>query len=254
MKTPYRIIDDNTYERIFCIGDIHGCDKELGVLLDALIGEEKLSTKDLLIFVGDYIDRGKASKEVVDRLIGIKDSFPNTVFLKGNHEDMLLHYIGKEGRGGDVYMVNGGKDTLSSYGVTEDNPSKFLTQLPEAHLNFFENLDRYAISNQHIFVHAGLDPLCSLHTQNEEDLFWIRDEFIFNIHHFARTVIFGHTPFQELMLHTPYKIGIDTGLVFGNKLSCVEVKSSTLYQVTLNSEEVIKSSFIPQDSDQPAAL
>ena len=90
-------------------------------------------------------------------------------------------------------------------------------------------------------VHAGLNPLRELKAQNDRDVFWIRDEFIANIHQFNHLIVFGHTPHQEVLVHLPYKVGIDTGLVFGNKLTCLEVLSGKTYQIARGKKEVISS-------------
>ena len=80
-------------------------------------------------------------------------------------------------------------------------------------------------------MHAGLNPLRDLTAQNDNDVYWIRDEFLNNVHSFMKTVVFGHTPHQEIFIDMPFKIGIDTGLVFGNKLTCLELKSGLVFQV-----------------------
>src|SRR6185295_17593571 len=87
------------------------------------------------------------------------------------------------------------------------------------------------VVDPYVFVHAGISPLHSLEEQREEDLLWIRDEFIRNRHRLAKTVIFGHTPQREVLWHLPYKIGLDTGCVYGNKLSCLDLTSGVLLQV-----------------------
>jgi serine/threonine protein phosphatase 1 len=87
-------------------------------------------------------------------------------------------------------------------------------------------------------VHAGVNPIKPLQRQNAEELLWIRQEFIHNLHPFPYTVIFGHTPQREVLFHLPYKIGIDTGLVYGGKLSCLEVVEKELFQVSKGSTRV----------------
>jgi serine/threonine protein phosphatase 1 len=233
-----------TPQRLFMIGDIHGCLRELTVLLNHLEQEAAIGSEDLVVFAGDYIDRGPESKQVIDYLLEFKQRHPQTVFLKGNHEDMLLDYLGYEGRGGTVYLVNGGEDTLLSYGAVDSeqmsNPKEFF---PQEHLDFFQQLISYFAIGDWILVHAGLSPLAPLEEQDEEDLLWIRDEFIMNIHRFNKTVVFGHTPFENVLLHLPYKIGIDTGLVYGNRLSCVELINQQIFQVASGGEQVELSTF-----------
>src|SRR5208337_4858954 len=99
------------------------------------------------------------------------------------------------------------------------------------HLRFFERLATSYLRPPYLFVHAGVVPTRHLDEQQTEDLLWIRQEFIFNPHVLGETVVFGHTPMRGVLLDLPYKIGIDTGLVYGGKLSCVEFVEGVLYQV-----------------------
>jgi len=240
---PYRELEQPA-GRLYAVGDLHGCAAELETLLQHLISKEKLKATDLVVFIGDYIDRGPDSKVVVDRLVSLKSDFPNTSFLKGNHEDMLASFLGFGGQMGDVYLANGGNETLQSYALPKYAPaSAFLESIPENHKEFYNALERYLVVGNFVFVHAGLDPLRALQHQVDDDLFWIRDEFINNIHYFDKTVIFGHTPYQDVVFHVPYKIGIDTGVVFGNKLSCIELTEGRILQVNAGSSNVITSNF-----------
>lgn len=223
--------------RLFAIGDIHGCVDELAVMLNAIAAR----AGDTVIFVGDYIDRGPASCDVVDLLIGYAGGPASTVFLKGNHEDMLLDFIGLPGHYGDVFVFNGGTQTLESYNCTTAEPAELVASLPRAHREFFEGLRNSHESAGYFFVHAGVMPGRPMVEQSVEDLLWIRQEFIFQEHDLGVTVVFGHTPMRTVMVDPPFKIGIDTGLVYGGKLSCVELVEGTLYQVARGSRQVKKS-------------
>ena len=241
--TKLRSIDESP-ERLFVIGDLHGCPDETRALLDFLKNSEGLSDRDQVIFVGDYIDRGPDSKGVIDLLIEFQRKNLQTVFLKGNHEDMLLEFLGYDGRLGHSYIMNGGAQFLQSYGLAVDMPvEEILESIPPSHISFLLNLDSYVEVEPFVVAHAGLNPLRDLKAQLDEDLFWIRDEFISNIHYFRRVVIFGHTPYQDIMFHLPYKIGIDTGLVFGNKLTCIEVLQGHVYQIEYGEQSVRKETF-----------
>ena len=228
-------------ERLFAIGDLHGCAAETAVLLDHLVDREGLSDRDLVVFVGDYVDRGPDSKGVIDLLIQFQQRHSNVIFLKGNHEDMLLEFLGYDGRLGHSYIVNGGAVTLQSYGLSVDQTvEEILAKWPPLHISFLLNLESYVEVGDFVVAHAGLNPLRDLRAQLDEDLFWIRDEFISNIHYFRKVVLFGHTPYQDLMFHVPYKIGLDTGLVFGNKLSCVEPITGKILQIDSGDRVVIE--------------
>lgn len=225
--------------RLFVIGDIHGCLAETEALVNHLKGPLNFSTEDLLVFIGDYIDRGPDSKGVINLLTSIKSEFPDTVFLKGNHEDMLMDYLGLGGRGADVYAHNGGLSFFRSYGLPAYAETKILLEgIPPEHVDFLKGLDLAVSIAEFLIVHAGFDPLKPLDTQTEEDMLWIRQAFTENTHPFNKTVVFGHTPYEDLMLHMPYKLGIDTGLVYGNKLTCVELVEGLLIQVEAGEREV----------------
>lgn len=238
--SKFREISD-PYQRFFAVGDVHGCPEELSLLLDYLEKEERLGPTDLVVFIGDYIDRGPDSKGVVDRLLAFQQKFPQSVFLRGNHEDMLLGFLGFGGSLGESYLFNGGEEFLRSYQAEGlSTAEEFFTVLPKTHLSFYLNLESYVITPKFVFAHAGLNPRRDLRAQMDRDLFWIRDEFIHNIHRFERTVVFGHTPYENVLFHLPFKIGIDTGLVYGNKLSCVELALGETYQVARKGKQVTK--------------
>lgn len=235
----YSVISEASGDRVFVFGDIHGCPKEPEILLRYLEDKEGLDQNDLMVFLGDYIDRGPDSKAVIEVVIDLKKRFPNTRFLKGNHEDMMLDFLGFGGNLGQAFLYNGGLETIQSYGISVFSPANEMVEaLPPEHFRFFCELESILMLDKFVCVHAGLNPLRDLETQQDDEAFWIRDEFLNNIHSFEKTVVFGHTPHQEVFEHLPYKMGIDTGLVFGNKLTCVELTSGKVWQVKRDSTEV----------------
>lgn len=230
--------------RLFAIGDIHGCPNEVSLLLNYLRDNEQLASDDLLIFMGDYIDRGPDSRAVIDILIEFRKRHANTVFLRGNHEDMLLDWLGYEGRSGASYLLNGGASFVASYGLSVfSKPDEVQEVLPPEHLAFLLNLEGGVGVDSYLFVHAGINPLRTVDAQIDDDIFWIRDEFICNVHNCDKTVVFGHTPYQDVMFHLPYKIGVDTGLVYGNMLSCIELMDGSIFQIDRNGSSIRKSLF-----------
>jgi serine/threonine protein phosphatase 1 len=226
--------------RCYVIGDIHGCLEELQRLLESL----PLDARDRVVFLGDYIDRGPNANGVIDYLLRLEgEREPSFTFLKGNHEDMLLAYLGLPGRYGDMFLFNGGGATLASYGVRHGAPPAAARQaIPERHLSFLLRLKRYEIVDSYLCVHAGINPAKPLTEQSEEELFWIRDEFILKPHPLPYTVLFGHTPQREVLYHLPYKIGLDTGLVYGNRLSCLELSEKVLFQIARGAKRVFRTS------------
>ena len=202
-------------EKIFAVGDIHGSFDKLLSLMDLIDIDWK---KEALVFIGDYVDRGPQSKEVVDYLMDLGQRENGVIFLKGNHEQMLEDYVSGADR--LSFLYNGGEATLESYLKGGNGTGEDL--IPPAHLDFFANLRLYHETDDYIFVHGGLKPGISLDQQDQWDMLWIRDEFIASKFDFGKRVIFGHTPFREPLVQSN-KIGIDTGAVYGNKLTCVEL-------------------------------
>ncbi len=211
--------------KIFAVGDIHGCYDKLAAMMQILPWRK--DEGDLLLFIGDYIDRGPKSREVVDFLVRLRQEGGEFVFLKGNHEKMLLDYYIQQ-KDQMLYVANGGAETIASY--VEGGIGRKAFVLPEEHLEFFLSLTLYHETEDYIFVHAGLKDGIPLIEQSEEDLLWIREEFIYSAYDWNKRVIFGHTAL-EIPFVTPGKIGIDTGAVYGNKLTAVELPRMKFYQV-----------------------
>ena len=200
---------------IYAIGDIHGCRDLLEELLEVVNPD---LDRHRLVFIGDYIDRGPDSRGVVEVILNLKKNYKseNIICLMGNHERMFLDFL--QGEEELLFLYNGGTATIQSYwGSQWDRSSR---RLPVEHAGFFRELHLYYETEDYIFVHGGLRPGVPLAAQVEEDLLWIREEFIFSEEDFGRRIIFGHTPFRSPLV-MPNKIGIDTGAVYGNKLTCL---------------------------------
>jgi serine/threonine protein phosphatase 1 len=212
--------------KIFAIGDVHGCMDKLKVLIGAIRADQD---NDTLLFIGDYIDRGKHGIEVVDYVLRLKNEYQNVICLMGNHENMLLRYL--EGMDEDMYLENGGVATLDAYGISRrDAIRKRKEKVYADHMRFFTTLKLYHETESYIFVHAGLMPSVPLKQQTTHDLLWIRNQFIEAEDDFGKIVVFGHTPLQDPLIMAN-KIGIDTGAVYGRKLTCVELPTVKIYQV-----------------------
>jgi serine/threonine protein phosphatase 1 len=211
---------------IYVIGDIHGCLAPLKRLLENL---EPDLYQDRLVFVGDYIDRGPDSRGVVDYILGLRARYPaeNIICLRGNHEVMFADFLA--GRNRQLFLFNGGMGTLSDYwGENWDEQTEFV--LPLDHQRFYRDLLPYYATDGYIFVHGGLRPGVPLNEQVDSDLYWIRGEFIAATGDFGGKVIFGHTPFKQPVI-LPNKIGVDTGLVYGNFLTCLKLPQEDFFFV-----------------------
>jgi len=207
-------------KNIYAFGDIHGEYWKLKKLIDKL----NIDKSDTLIFLGDYIDRGAMSFNVIEYLIELDKEY-NCVFVLGNHEDMLLDYM--YGIYEKVFIVNGGLKTIESYRQNGYNISSHIKsndrRLPDNHLKFFNRLIPYYEIDDYIFVHAGVIPGVQVCETNREDLVWNRDFYKCN-NYKGKVVVFGHTPSRTVM-NEKYKICIDTGSCFegmGN-LTCVKL-------------------------------
>lgn len=217
-------------EKLYVIGDIHGCAGELGIILSHVM--EVASPSDTIVFIGDYIDRGPASAAVIDMAIELKSNHERCVFLKGNHEAMLFEYLKGPRTLESRFLQFGGVETFQSYGASPEqvfeDPEAIL---PPTHLSFLSSLTLGVVWRDFVMVHAGVRFTLPLEEQREEDLLWIREEFLNIKHPLPYTIVFGHTPQKKLLVDLPYKIGIDTGCVYGNKLTCIELSERKVYQV-----------------------
>ncbi|MDR2368332.1 MAG: serine/threonine protein phosphatase [Deltaproteobacteria bacterium] len=214
------MIANSQNPRIFVIGDIHGCRLKLEELLLKI--DWRPANQEKLVFLGDYIDRGLDSYGVVEKVLELKNRWrERVVLLKGNHEQMFFNYIsGKENLS---LTSNGSEFTIDSY--RQNAP------FPISHIDFYQNLELFHETESHIFVHAGLRPGVGLGDQAEDDLLWIRDEFLESAYDFGKTVVFGHTPVREPYF-APGRVGLDTGAVFvGGRLTCWEAVEDRIISV-----------------------
>lgn len=211
----------------YVFGDIHGCNGTLLLLLDKI---GPLPPQSILIFLGDYIDRGPQSKEVIETVLALRAKYPHTITLMGNHERMFLDYLA--GINQKQYLRFGGLQTLESYGVRQG--AELSTLLPATHRRFFNELLLYWEDDDYIYVHAGIDPATPMALQTEQWLLWSREESegTPNPPH-GKTIIYGHTAFKEPKM-TPGKIGIDTGAVYGGHLSCLILPENKIIQTKGN--------------------
>jgi serine/threonine protein phosphatase 1 len=216
--------------RIYAVGDIHG---RLDLLDDCLSQierdlVERPCARAVHVFLGDYIDRGTWSRGTVDRLIE-RDIEHECVFLKGNHELIAMRCLT------DLTLIPkwlrlGGLETLISYGVVPTISTErrhlvaaqtaFQDSLPASHFRFFGQLQNVFCSGDFFFVHAGVKPNVAMSEQKEEDLLWIRDEFLSSKQDFGKIVVHGHTPAANIDVRFN-RINIDTGAYATGRLTCL---------------------------------
>ena len=209
----------------------------------AIIAEETAiagdNLKTQLVFLGDYVDRGPDSKGVVDRLLAIAQTHPDTVFLKGNHEAAMLDFL-SDPADMSRWLDWGGRETLRSYGApatpkdrNEAVADAFAQAVPDDHLSFFQSLRLHHIEGDYLFVHAGLRPGRALKDQREEDLLWIRKRFHNAKAHErpAHTVVHGHHPVAR-PVDAGWRIGVDTGACYSGRLSAAVLEGQTRRFIT----------------------
>ncbi len=223
--------------RIYAIGDIHGRLDLLSELLARISSDIALrpTARPLYVFLGDYIDRGSASRETIDRLIEHGKTH-ESIFLKGNHELIAIKCLSDRGLF-DQWLRLGGLETLVSYGVPAETlangkqiaelQSAFHGALPQAHFRFFRDLKNSFECGDFFFAHAGVKPNVELSRQKENDLLWIRGEFLTSKDDFGKIVVHGHTPAREIEVG-PNRINIDTGAFATGRLSCLVLEGEEL--------------------------
>lgn len=228
-------------ERVYAVGDVHGCADRLEALLAAIDADDarRPAAETRLILLGDLVDRGPDARGVVDRAMALAASL-RFAFIKGNHEEMLLRAA--EGHRPSLQLFNryGGRETLLSYGVDpqrydaaayEELGEMIAAAVPADHLAFLAaGLDRVEIGD-YLFVHAGVRPGVALDAQAGADLRWIRDPFLTHRGSFGAVVVHGHTITEEPDVRTN-RIGIDTGAYAGGPLTAVGLEGEERWFLT----------------------
>jgi serine/threonine protein phosphatase 1 len=220
--------------RIYAIGDVHGCSSLLEQLLASIEAHVTAfpSFRPILVFLGDYIDRGPASRQVIDQLIFLREH-KEVIFLKGNHEGYLLEFL-KLPAILPKWLQYGGLDTLRSYGITprshlDPKEQEFLAAslshaLTECgHLEFLNQLKISFVCEDFFFVHAGVRPNIPLADQSEEDLLSIRHDFLHYQGDLGKIVVHGHTPVAHPEVCSN-RINIDTGAYATGQLTCLIIE------------------------------
>ncbi len=218
---------------IYAVGDVHGCLDELLSLERAIVANGKnLPGRKLIFMLGDYVDRGPASSQVIDHLLAPPPAGFERICLAGNHEVVMLDYI--DGRLGLAdWMSMGAASTLLSYGIDHDRLAQIYRSsrqidevirktIPAAHIAFLRSLPILVEAKRFIFVHAGVRPEVDLERQADYDLAFIRSEFYERAHLLKKYVVHGHTPVAEAK-RDGMRVNIDTGAVFGGRLTALRI-------------------------------
>ena len=221
---------------IYAIGDIHGSLSELTSLHKKILANDKFKVKeDLLIYLGDYIDRGLKSKQVIDQIIKLKNKQIKTIHLMGNHEELMIDFLINKKNNIKNWLNFGADQTFKSYDIEivefikdgfEDNiidklRNALLEKMDTTHIDFFNKLELSFSKGKYLFVHAGIDPEKNLTKQTKKDYLWSRSNSFFDKNFKAeKIIVHGHTPEQNVVNYS-YRVNIDTGCYFSGELSCV---------------------------------
>lgn len=226
---------------IYAIGDIHGRADLLALMVEQILRDadsrrDRFPDKPMLICLGDYVDRGRQSRQVIEiALVLERDSRFETRFLLGNHEEAMLDFLDRRTSGAG-WSKRGGRATLESYGVPvpispEDRDGwsrardRLRAILPAEHERFLRGLEMTVECGSLFFVHAGVRPGVPLHQQDKTDMLWIRREFLNWEGGFEKLIVHGHTPMEHAHIG-PHRIGLDTGAYASGLLSAARFDGS----------------------------
>jgi len=224
--TPRAPLEPN---RVYAIGDIHGRTDLLDCMIEAIEGDltRHPTRAALTVTLGDYVDRGPDSRGVIERLARNPFRTP-FIALRGNHESIFEKFL-RESSIAEYWRALGGLETLRSYGVDvaplmrgrghKEAAEALRAALPQSHVAFLGSLRLAYSAGQYFFCHAGVRPGVPLGRQREEDLLWIRDEFLNSRTDFGKVVVHGHTPREAPELR-PNRINVDTGAFMSGQLTC----------------------------------
>ncbi len=231
-----RVPDDS---RVYAIGDIHGRADLLrqlhGMILEDA-SQKGARLQNLIVYLGDYVDRGLESRDVIEILMSASLRGFQSICLKGNHEDLFLRFLEDPGIG-PSWFNNGGDATVYSYGlrIPQDLPREIRfaqirkdlqAALPPAHFEFLTNLRLTFEVGDYLFVHAGIRPGRVLAGQMPQDLLWIRDKFTNSRANHGKIVVHGHSITHQPEIHEN-RIGIDTGAYMTDNLTCLVLENDT---------------------------
>ena len=222
--------------RVYAIGDIHGRDDLFAQLIDAIRADNaaRAAAQVTLILLGDLVDRGPHSAQVVERAIRLKDEFDDLRLLVGNHEECFLAALTGDVRRLRYFMRIGGDTTVASYwtgstsldGATfEEVAEQLPTMVPQSHVDFLGSGEDLIQIGDYVFVHAGIRPGVELAKQNAVDLRWIREDFLHDERNHGVMIVHGHTISADVE-EWPNRIGIDTGAYKTGRLSALAIEGS----------------------------
>lgn len=222
--------------RVYAIGDVHGCSLLLDRLIETILADGATAPdRRIIVYLGDFVDRGPDSKGVIERLLAPPPAGFEVQHVRGNHDQSLLDFL-EEPSTYHLWQSYGAEQTLMSYGVWPppfDDPvaigkarDEFAKALPADHLQFFRRLPLFIRIGNYYFAHAGARPGVPLGRQMPEDLMWIRDEFLKSNYDFGAVIVHGHTPTNS-PVRRANRIGVDTGAFASGRLTCAVLEGDS---------------------------
>ena len=230
--------------RVYAIGDVHGRASLLDALL-ILIAQDDAQRGAMpphIILLGDLVDRGPSSRQVIDRVMAMGASGGDVRCLKGNHEEIFVLAARGEVRAVPVFRRMEGAATLASYGLDpllfgvmtdEEVVAWMLNNVPREHVDFLDALPDQVEMDDYLFVHAGIRPGVAIDAQNGADLRWIRREFLDHEGAHPKMVVHGHSITDDVDLH-PNRIGIDTGAYYSGRLTAIGLQGTERWFLQTN--------------------
>lgn len=232
----------------YAVGDIHGradlLTDMLRLLEDSAEADRREGGAPIVVFLGDYVDRGPGSAAVIDLLLQGHPHGFEVRYLKGNHEQMMLDFIAAP-LANRPWTLQGGAETLMSYGVQPPSPvhakdedwlaaaGTLRARLPAAHVAFIDALERYIVLGDYAFVHAGVDASRPIEKQTDADLFWARDAFIASKRRFSHRVVHGHTPVDRPFADQR-RVAVDTGAYASGTLTAARFEGEDVTFVSVS--------------------
>lgn len=218
-------------QRIYAIGDIHGRLDLFDRLLAKIDRDDAArgATRSEIILLGDLIDRGPQSAQVVDRAMGLERAGRSCRFLLGNHEEVFLKVLRGDMKALSFFSRIGGRETILSYGITQEEyracdfpelMQLLLSRVPPEHIAFLERFEDLIIVGDYAFVHAGIRPGQPLAGQQASDLRWIRSEFLEHRGTLEKVIVHGHTVTDQVEVKA-HRIGLDTGAYASGRLTAM---------------------------------
>lgn len=236
---PSRPIDNASVpegRRVYAIGDVHGRNDLLNILIEKILADDggRSAAESEIIFLGDLIDRGPDSAQVIETTMQLKENAGAVRFLMGNHEEVYLEAVRGEEKAVRFFNRIGGRETILSYDITMKEyigldmaqlAERMPSLVPQHHIDFVSAFENMITIGDYAFVHAGIKPGIALTEQEPKHLRWIREEFLEEDSPHEKVIVYGHT-ISDNVVEANNRIGIDTGAYESGKLTALVLEGS----------------------------